>query len=92
MIYNLHRNIYYQTFCGFFTIQTAKIISRPTLVKFREKIGPEGSELIFKSTLTIEKKIGLLKENVEKVITDTTAIEKNIKHPTDIELVCQEVR
>lgn len=87
VISNLERNVFYQYFCGFFTIQSTKIISRSTLVKFRKRIGKEGAGIIFAHTVDIAKQLGILKKGEKKVITDTTAIEKNIKYPTDIELL-----
>jgi len=87
VIFNLERNVYFQYFCGYFTIQNTELISRSSLVKFRSKIGETGAELIFKHIIELSKKLGILKKGEGKVITDTTAVEKNIKYPTDIELL-----
>ena len=73
------RNPYYQYFCGFTEFQIALPCHSTELVKFRQRIGKEGIELIFKSTVMLHGK----KSEEKKVIIDTTVQEKNITYPTD---------
>ena len=52
------------------------------LVHFRNRIGIEGIELIFKESIRINGKDG----REQEVTTDTTVQEKNITYPTDSKL------
>lgn len=52
------------------------------LVHFRNRIGKEGMEMIFKESVRINGKDGKEKQ----VIVDTTVQEKNITFPTDNKL------
>ena len=73
------RNPYYQYFCGFTEFQIVLPCHSTELVKFRQRIGKEGMELIFKSTVMLHGK----KAQEKQVIIDTTVQEKNITYPTD---------
>tara|TARA_B100000530_G_C15933191_1_gene477849 strand:- start:1565 stop:1960 length:396 start_codon:yes stop_codon:yes gene_type:complete len=58
-----------------------------TLVKWRRKIGDEGCELPLTQTLQAGKKLGVLKtSSLDKVVVDTTCMEKAIAHPVDSKL------
>jgi len=52
------------------------------LVHFRNRIGQEGIELIFKESIRVNGKDG----SEQEAITDTTVQEKNITYPTDNKL------
>jgi len=73
------RNPYYQYFCGMEEFQIGLPCDSTELVKFRQRIGKEGVELIFKSTVMLHGK----KAEESQVIVDTTVQEKNITYPTD---------
>ena len=73
------RNPYYQYFCGMEEFQIGLPCDSTELVKFRNRIGKEGVELIFKSTVMLHGK----KAEEKQVIVDTTVQEKNITYPTD---------
>lgn len=73
------RNPYYQYFCGMNEFQIGLPCHSTELVKFRQRIGKEGIELIFKSSVALHGK----KANEKQVIVDTTVQEKNVTYPTD---------
>lgn len=73
------RNPYYQYFCGMNEFQIVLPCHSTELVKFRQRVGKEGMELIFKSSVEMHGK----KANEKQVIVDTTVQEKNVTYPTD---------
>lgn len=75
-------NIYYQYFSGEKTYACGVPCEASELVHFRNRIGTEGIELIFKESIRINGKDG--QEN--EATTDTTVQEKNITYPTDSKL------
>jgi len=75
-------NIYYQYFSGEKSYACAAPCEASELVHFRNRIGTEGIELIFKESIRINGKDG--KE--QEATTDTTVQEKNITYPTDNKL------
>ena len=81
----LHENAYWQSFCGFKCFQRGQIVEATTLVKFRERIGVEGMQLIEKALLNHWHAKRLVK--TKRVAVDTTAQPKNIAYPTDADLL-----
>jgi IS5 family transposase len=76
-------NPYWQYFCGEVYFQHQAPFDRTELIKFRKRIGEQGSEQILKMTIHLFSK----KEIQEKeVLIDTTVQEKNITYPTDVKL------
>ena len=75
-------NPYWQYFSGFTTFQWNFPIDPTDLVHFRNRIGREGLEKIFKISIDLHGKSSLEKE----VVIDTTVQEKNITYPTDVKL------
>jgi IS5 family transposase len=76
-------NPYWQYFCGEIYFQYEPPFDRTELIKFRKRIGNEGSEQILKMSIQLFPK----KEIQEKeVLLDTTVQEKNITFPTDVKL------
>ncbi len=75
-------NIYYQYFSGEKTYACGVPCEASELVHFRNRIGTEGVELIFKESIRINGRDGQEKE----ATTDTTVQEKNITYPTDNKL------
>jgi len=73
------QNPYYQYFCGMHEFQIGLPCHSTELVKFRQRIGKEGMELVFKSSVELHGK----KANEKQVIVDTTVQEKNVTYPTD---------
>lgn len=73
------QNPYFQYFCGLNEYQ-ASVPCHPTeLVKFRNRIGKEGMEFIFKMSVELHGKDAEEKE----VIVDSTVQESNMTFPTD---------
>ena len=75
-------NIYYQYFSGEKSYACGVPCEASELVHFRNRIGEQGIELIFKESIRINDKDG--KEDEGTV--DTTVQEKNITFPTDDKL------
>jgi len=75
-------NCYYQYFSGEKVFACGVPCEPSELVHFRNRIGEEGIELIFKESIRINGKDG--KE--DQGTTDTTVQEKNITYPTDNKL------
>ena len=75
-------NIYYQYFSGEKIYACGMPCEPSDLVHFRNRIGAEGIELIFKESIRVNGKDGGEKE----ATTDTTVQEKNITYPTDNKL------
>jgi IS5 family transposase len=81
----LHENAYWQCFCGFTCFQRGMILEATSLVKFRNRIGPEGMRRIEALFLNYWRSLGLVK--TRRVTVDTTAQPKNIAYPTDADLL-----
>jgi IS5 family transposase len=75
-------NIYYQYFSGEKSYACGEPCEASELVHFRNRIGTEGIELIFKESIRINGKDG----QEQEATTDTTVQEKNITYPTDNKL------
>ena len=75
-------NAYYQYFSGEQVFTPAAPCEASELVHFRNRIGPEGVELILRESIRVNGKDG--KE--DKGSIDTTVQEKNITYPTDSKL------
>jgi len=74
------RNPYYQYFCGFREFQVSFPCHATELVKFRAKIGTDGTNEIFKLSVVLHPN---KKVNEKDIIVDSTVQEKNITYPTD---------
>jgi IS5 family transposase len=73
------QNPYFQYFCGLNDYQ-ASVPCYPTeLVKFRNRIGKEGMEFIFKMSVELHGEAG----QESQVIVDSTVQESNMTFPTD---------
>ena len=75
-------NIYYQYFSGERTYACGVPCEASELVHFRNRIGEQGIELIFKESIRVNGKEG----GEQEAVTDTTVQEKNITYPTDNKL------
>jgi len=75
-------NSYYQYFCGETSFVRGKPCDASELVHFRNRIGKEGLEQIFKESIRVNGKDG----EERTVCVDTTVQEKNITFPTDTKL------
>lgn len=78
---------YWQHFTGEEYLQHDFSLHPTTLVKWRRKIGEEGCEWLLNQTLQAGKKLGVLKtSSLDKVMVNTTCMEKVIVHPVDSKL------
>ena len=84
-VQELRENAYWQCFCGFKTFQTGDIVDATSLVKFRNRIGIKGMELIEQTVTRAWCAQGLVK--TKRVLVDTTSQPKNIGYPTDADLL-----
>ena len=75
-------NAYYQYFSGEQYFASDEPCAATELVHFRNRIGAEGIEMIFKESIRVNGKDG--EEN--QAVVDTTVQEKNITFPTDDKL------
>lgn len=75
-------NSYYQYFSGEKVFACGEPCEASELVHFRNRIGADGIELIFKESIRINGKDG----QDDDVSSDTTVQEKNITFPTDAKL------
>ncbi|MGZ5209245.1 MAG: IS5 family transposase, partial [Sulfuricurvum sp.] len=73
------RNPYYQYFCGMNDYCSSLPCDPTELVKFRNRIGQEGIDVIFGASVALHPEVC----EEERVIIDTTAHEKNVTYPTD---------
>lgn len=79
VVLQFKRNPYYQYFCGYDEYQPALPCHPTELVKFRNRIGKEGFEYIFK--MSVEMHGDAAEE--PQVIVDSTVQESNLTFPTD---------
>ncbi len=75
-------NVYFQYFSGFTLQQWGEPCAASDLVHFRQRIGEQGIEKIFKHSIDKHGRDG----QDPNVSVDTTAQEKNITYPTDAKL------
>lgn len=81
-------NPYWQYFCGYEYFQTEFPCDPSSFTRFRNRIGEEGAEKLFQSTLKTAHQLGLLRaQDCQRVIVDTTVQEKNISFPTDAKIL-----
>ena len=73
------RNPYFQYFCGSTDYEPKEPCHSTELVKFRNRIGKEGFEYIFKMSVEMHGD----KAEEEQVIIDSTVQESNLTFPTD---------
>jgi IS5 family transposase len=76
-------NPYWQYFCGEVYFCHQLPFDRTELIKFRKRIGEEGSEQLLKMSVQLfpQKEV-----QDDEVLIDTTVQEKNITYPTDVRL------
>jgi IS5 family transposase len=80
-------NPYWQFFCGFDYLQHQLPIDPSSLTRWRERIGPEGMELLL--AITVEAGVGsgaVKPSSLDRVTVDTTVQPKAIAYPLDSRL------
>jgi len=76
-------NPYWQYFCGEIYFQHDPPFDRTELIKFRKRIGEEGSEQLLKMSVQLFPRKEVQED---EILLDTTVQEKNITFPTDVKL------
>ena len=80
-------NPYFQHFCGETFFQHRPPINPSSLTRWRKRIGEEGVEWLLTKTIEAGRAAGAIDQrSAEKVIVDTTVMEKDIAYPTDTRL------
>lgn len=81
-------NPYWQYFCGEEYFQHEPPCHHANLSKWRKKIGEKGAEELLEESLAVAKDMGLLKLSyLKELYVDTTVQEKNIKYPSEANLL-----
>jgi transposase, IS5 family len=78
---------YWQHFCGFDYLQLKLPIDPSSLVRWRQRIGRDGIELLLQATIAAATQAEAVKEqSLERVSVDTTVQPKAVAHPLDSRL------
>lgn len=81
-------NPYWQHFCGEIHFQHAPPIDPSSLTRWRQRIGEAGVERLLSESIAAARRGKVVKEkSFDKVIVDTTVMEKAIAYPTDSQLL-----
>ena len=79
---------YYQHFCGCVFFEHTLPIDASSLVRWRKRLGEQGMEALLAKTIEAAQHAGAVKpSSMQRVVVDTTVIEKAIAHPTDSRLL-----
>jgi IS5 family transposase len=82
------QNPYWQYFCGYDYLQWALPCDPSSLTRWRTRLGKEGIEKILSQTIVMAIKTETVApQDLKRVISDTTVMEKNISFPTDTKLL-----
>ena len=81
-------NPYWQHFCGETYFQHEPPIDPSSLTRWRQRIGEEGVEWLLTETIEAARRGKIVKaRSFEKIIIDTTVMEKAVAYPTDSRLL-----
>lgn len=81
-------NPYWQHFCGETHFQHEPPIDPSSLTRWRKRIGEAGVERLLSASIDAARRGKVVKEkSFDKVIVDTTVMEKAIAYPTDSQLL-----
>lgn len=82
------QNPYWQYFCGFDYLEWELPSDPSSMTRWRKRLGKEGLEKILAETIvTAVRTETVSPKDLQKVIADTTVMEKNIAFPTDTKLL-----
>jgi IS5 family transposase len=88
LIWTWVENPYWQHFCGETYFQHEPPINPSSLTRWRKRIGEAGVERLLNESINAARRGKVVKEkSFEKVIVDTTVMEKAIAFPTDSQLL-----
>lgn len=81
-------NPYWQAFCGETYFQHEPPIDPSSLTRWRQRVGEEGVEWLLAETIEAARRGKVVKkQSFDKIIIDTTVMEKAVAHPTDSRLL-----
>jgi IS5 family transposase len=88
LIWSWVENPYWQHFCGETHFQHEPPIDPSSLTRWRKRIGEAGVERLLSISIDAARRAKVVKEkSFDKVIVDTTVMEKAIAYPTDSQLL-----
>ncbi|MDR1709388.1 MAG: IS5 family transposase, partial [Candidatus Accumulibacter sp.] len=88
LIWTWVENPYWQYFCGETYFRHEPPVDPSSLSRWRRRMGEEGVEWLLTATIEAARKGGVIREkSVEKVIVDTTVMEKAVSYPSDSKLL-----
>lgn len=88
VVANWAEHPYWQYFCGYDYFQWKVPCHPSSLSRWRQRLGEEGLNKILSLTIKLALSKAVVKpKDLEKVISDTTVMEKNIRFPTDSALL-----
>ena len=88
LIWSWVENPYWQYFCGETCFQHQPPIDPSSLTRWRQRIGEEGVEWLLTETIEAARRGKVVKEkSFDKIIVDTTVMEKAVAYPTDSRLL-----
>ena len=81
-------NPYWQHFCGETYFQHEPPIDPSSLTRWRQRVGEEGVEWLLTETIEAARRGKVVKkQSFDKIIVDTTVMEKAVAYPTDSRLL-----
>ena len=81
-------NPYWQHFCGETYFQHEPPIDPSSLTRWRQRVGEEGVEWLLTETIEAARRGKIVKkQSFDKIIIDTTVMEKAVAYPTDSRLL-----
>lgn len=88
LIWTWVENPYWQYFCGETYFQHEPPIDPSSMTRWRQRVGEEGVEWLLTETIEAARRGKVVKaKSFEKIIIDTTVMEKAVAYPTDSRLL-----
>ena len=88
LIWTWIENPYWQHFCGETYFQHEPPIDPSSMTRWRQRVGEEGVERLLTETIEAARRGKVVKaKSFEKIIIDTTVMEKAVAYPTDSRLL-----
>ena len=88
LVWTWVENPYWQHFCGETYFQHKPPIDPSSMTRWRQRVGEEGVEWLLTETIEAARRGKVVKaKSFEKIIIDTTVMEKAVAYPTDSRLL-----
>src|SRR5574343_669216 len=88
LIWSWVENPYWQHFCGETYFQHEPPVDPSSMTRWRQRVGEEGVEWLLTETIEAARRSKVVKaKSFEKIIIDTTVMEKAVAYPTDSRLL-----